>query len=156
MSEITKGGNRVKIYLAARYGRHLELQGYAKALTDLGHVITSRWIWGRHQVPDDGLDPLENAASEQFAKEDWIDLSAADLCLSFTEPMRTPSRGGRHVEFGIALAWMRRVWIVGPREHVFHCLEGVKRFETFEDIRVALAAEQGALGLQSAPCRATT
>jgi hypothetical protein len=48
---------------------------------------------------------------------------AADAVIIFTEiPNATPATGGRHVEFGLALAQGKRVIVVGPRENVFHYL----------------------------------
>ena len=48
---------------------------------------------------------------------------AADAVIIFTEiPNTILATGGRHVEFGLALAQGKRVIIVGPRENVFHYL----------------------------------
>jgi len=56
-------------------------------------------------------------------KEDGDDVAAAQLLIAFTEaPRSVRSRGGRHVEYGIALALRKPVWLVGPRENVFHAL----------------------------------
>lgn len=120
----------VKIYLAARYSRREELCGYRAELEALGHRVTSRWLNGNHQIDDAGLS-AEAAQEERvrFASEDWNDLMAADWCISFTEtPRSSNSRGGRHVEFGAALATGKVCVVVGPRENVFHCLPGVEWF----------------------------
>src|SRR5213076_749243 len=55
-----------KIYLAARYSRHVEMQGYAKQLRAAGYEITSRWINGSHQVMLNGevLGPEREAMFE--------------------------------------------------------------------------------------------
>ena len=131
----------MKIYLAARYSRQRELLGYATELLDLGHQITSRWIQGNHQVTDAELSELEFAVVKrmQFASEDLEDLLLADYCISFTEPPRSnASRGGRHVEFGLALGTAKRVLVVGHRENVFHCLPAVEFFATWPEARDAL------------------
>ena len=48
---------------------------------------------------------------------------AADAVIIFTEiPNTILATGGRHVEFGLALAQGKRMIIVGPRENVFHYL----------------------------------
>jgi hypothetical protein len=116
----------VKIYLAARYSRHPELQGYADQLRALGYEVTSRWINGDHQISDAGLAESGEgtvAERERFALEDFEDLTNADICISFTEaPRSSYSRGGRHVEFGIALGLEISCIVVGPRENIFHCL----------------------------------
>jgi hypothetical protein len=94
----------MKIYLAARYSRHVELEVCAADLRFDAHEVTSRWHKGEHQALDaDLLDNLELA--RRFASEDLDDLQRADLCISFTEqPHSSASRGGRHVEFGVAIA----------------------------------------------------
>ena len=124
----------MKIYMAARYSRHKELQGYAKQLIADGHEITSRWIWGTHQLDDAGLSvEAKRSERERFAKEDIEDLLKSEICISFTEePRATNSRGGRHVEYGIAIGAKQRCIIVGPQENVFHCLPQVLVCESFE------------------------
>jgi len=126
-----QAGGKMKIYLASRYSRHKELQTYAADLINRDHKITSRWIWGNHQIDDQGLSvEAKRAERERFAREDWDDIIEADICISFTEtPRSTNSRGGRHVEFGIALGLAMPCFVIGPRENVFHCLPAVPVFE---------------------------
>lgn len=141
----------LKVYLAARYSRHPEMQAYATVLREAGDEITSRWINGSHQVLDGQLIGTELEASVEsgnhgtvsqrmrFATEDWNDLTSADIVINFTEqPRSANSRGGRHVEFGAALALGLRCIIVGPRENVFHCLPEVEQFDTWSDAYDAL------------------
>lgn len=118
----------MKIYLAARYSRMEELKGYADELAAAGHVITSRWIRGGNGIPETAAVDME---SQRFALEDYRDLSAADTVISWTEPPRVEStaRGGRHVEFGLALAMGKRILVVGPRENLFHTMPGVHQFD---------------------------
>lgn len=117
----------LKIYLAARYSRREELNGYKRDLEQRGHEVTSRWLLGSHQIDDAGLsDEAHQVERQRFAQEDWEDLQAADVVISFTEaPRSSSSRGGRHVEFGAALALGKICVVVGPRENVFHCLPQV-------------------------------
>ena len=124
----------MRIYLAARYSRYQELQGYATELERAGHEVTSRWIQGNHQISDKELsEEAAEARRIQFAQEDLADLFKAELCISFTEvPRGSNSRGGRHVEFGIALGVGKPTYIVGHRENVFHCLPQVQFFPTWE------------------------
>ena len=125
-----------KVYLAARYSRREELCGYRTDLEKLCFEVTSRWLDGNHQIDDAGLSEEGSAAErERFALEDWEDLKAAEICISFTEPPRSfASRGGRHVEFGAALAWGMVVFVVGPAENVFHCLKQVKVFSNWQTL----------------------
>lgn len=120
----------MKIYLAARYDRHEEMERVAGLLEEDGHVVTSRWIHGHHDMDVDANDPSE------FAYEDWHDLDEADCLVSFTELSSVGyNRGGRHVEFGIALAEDKLMCIVGPRENVFHTLEYIQVVDSVEELR---------------------
>ena len=118
----------MKIYLAARYSRRLELCGYRDELTALGHEVTSRWLGGSHQIDDKGVpigddgerrfemgDPALAHWREHFATEDVADVLAAETLIAFTEEPRSGnSRGGRHVELGIAIAAGKHIVIAGP------------------------------------------
>ena len=123
----------MKIYLAARYSRRDELNGYRRALEARGHVVTSRWLSGTHQLGGDGLSvQAADAERERFASEDLADVMAAEVVISFTEePRKTNGRGGRHVEFGVAYASGKTCVVIGPRENVFHHLPGVAYFPGF-------------------------
>lgn len=127
----------MRIYLAARYSRRLELCVYRDQLRAMGQQVTARWLDGNHQIDDQGLSvEAKRAERERFAQEDYEDLIAAQCCISFTEiPRSTNSRGGRHVEFGIALGRGQWCIVVGPRENVFHCLPAVDVCETFAEAR---------------------
>lgn len=135
----------MKIYLAARYSRRLELCQYRTELHRQGHIVTSRWLNGAHQISRDGLrlgaegeEYVETGSDREaaelrafFASEDMADVRAAELVLAFTEnPRAEASRGGRHVELGMALAWEKEVWVIGPRENVFCWLPNVRQYDT--------------------------
>ncbi len=131
------------IYLAARYGRHPELHQYAQRLEAAGHVVVSRWIQGQHQALDATLvQPEARSDAQQFALEDVTDLCRATCFIGFSEALRAPSRGGRHVELGMALALRKRIIVVGGHEHVFHCLPQVEHYATFDEACAALNTEE--------------
>jgi nucleoside 2-deoxyribosyltransferase len=145
----------MKIYLAARYSRRLELCEYRSSLEALGHEVTSRWLNGKHQVDRDGLklgalgeEYVESGSDEQaaqlrdfFATEDMQDVRSAELMIAFTEQPRADAfRGGRHVEAGMALAWGIPLWVVGPRENVFYSLSSVAQHEAFADVAEKLGS----------------
>lgn len=139
-------------YLAARYSRREELLGYKADLEEVGHLVSARWLLGDHHYEPAELDAYEDAPSmppldlmRRFADDDLDDLIAADTVVAFTEePRTTGTRGGRHVELGIALglriaarstAWIGalegvevvgpRIFIVGPAENVFCALKDI-------------------------------
>lgn len=142
----------MRIYLAARYSRRLELCGYREQLQAAFFDVQSRWLDGNHQLSDKGI-PIGNDGEAlvegdaagiehaqlraKFARDDWEDVTAAQLVISFTEPPRSgASRGGRHVEFGIAMGRAINNIIVGHRENIFHWLPGIVFFPTWEQALV--------------------
>lgn len=150
----------MRIYLASRYSRRLELCAYKADIEAAGHTVTSTWLNGSHQISDTGTpigergeklvegddesaDVRSAALRNKFAGEDFRDVMMSELLIAFTEQPRSGhSRGGRHVELGIALGRMQRVWIVGPRENIFCWLEDVRHFETWPECYAALRAER--------------
>lgn len=123
----------MRIYLAARYARYEEMGGYVTdRLRELGHEVQAEWTTGQHHDTD----------SARCAGIDYNEIAAADVVISFTEPpgMETAGRGrgGRHVEFGIALAMGKRCIVVGYRENVFHHLPDVEFCERFADLLALL------------------
>jgi hypothetical protein len=138
----------MRIYLAARYSRRTELLNYKADLEAIGHTVPARWLLGNHQITDEEMETLEDAAKAEkrarFAEEDMTDLYSCEMTISFTEiPRTSTSRGGRHVEHGMAYARNQRTWIVGPRENVFHCLDDVRQFDTWPEAISALRNEYG-------------
>jgi len=152
----------MKIYLAACYSRRVELLGYRAELEAMGYVVTSRWLNGSHQISSSGvpigdsgealIEGDDGGQSEEakrlrqsFAQEDVADLDEATVIIAFTEPPRsTASRGGRHVEFGVALGWSMsdgdyRLIVVGYRENLFHWLPAVEFYATWEEAKAALS-----------------
>jgi hypothetical protein len=103
-------------------------------LKAMGHTITSRWIKPDtdHLVPIGLSAQAADAERERFAREDLEDVIACDAMVSLMEEPRTNSRGGRHVEFGMGLALGKKMFIIGPRETVFHHLRGVRHFDSVE------------------------
>lgn len=155
----------VRFYLAARYSRREELCAYRSTLAAHGAVVTSRWLNGNHQIDDRGVpigdsgatlveaDPgtaeADARAAElraHFASEDLRDVECADVVVAFTEePRVAASRGGRHVELGLALALRKQVVVVGPRENVFTWLPTVEHYPSWQSAlsRLTVLARNG-------------
>lgn len=122
----------------------------------MGHTVQARWLDGGHQISDKGV-PIGDSGEDmveatggpgddgailraKFAQDDWEDVINADVVINFTEsPRSEATRGGRHVEFGIALAKGARVIVVGYRENLFHWLPQVEFFETWDDLMQSVA-----------------
>jgi hypothetical protein len=142
----------ISYYLAARYTRRLELCRYREQLRNLRFEVYGRWLDGSHQLGDTGTPIGETGESlveegngdqaailrQKFALDDFEDVVNADRLVAFTEVPRTAnSRGGRHVELGIALGRGKPITVIGPRENVFCWLPGVEQFDTWAEFMAA-------------------
>ena len=129
-----------RIYLAAAYERNDEMRGVRDVLVALGYEVTSRWIdqevSGQTEAAGASELAVDPAAYVKFAHKDMDDLHAADTVISFTGGGHV-GRGGHHIEFGLALAYGKRLVIVGPREHVFHTLPEVEWYPDWSRLVMA-------------------
>lgn len=122
----------MRIYIAARFSRREEAGEVAAILTDLGHSITSSWIWqpASEMYREDG----PNFAGEA-AQKDLDEVESSDTLVYLSEMEDNIwGRGGRHVEFGAALAFRKDVWVIGPMENLFHYLQSVLHFDCLDDL----------------------
>lgn len=103
----------MKIYIAARFESQAEMRVWREKIQALGHEVTSRWLDVKEPYPP----------AETCAVVDLVDVRRADLVVCFSPRSGFYSgRGGRHVEFGYALAMGLPVLLVGEPENVFHWL----------------------------------
>lgn len=117
----------MKIYLAAKYARREELLPLAETMTSFGHECTSTWLTGETEI------------STANAEMDLRDVARADALLFFSEERDVGyMTGGRHVEFGYAVALRKQMAVVGCRENIFHMLKGVTHFESFEEAMLSI------------------
>lgn len=130
----------MKIYLAARYARREELCRYADDLKKKGHEVQARWLSGNHEMSESVVG--ETMFKMQHCKEDMEDVQACDTLIAFTEypnaMVSGAGRGGRHVELGLALAWGKTVFVVGPRENIFCYAPNVMAFKNWYDFYCGL------------------
>lgn len=119
----------MRIYLASNYSTHPQMREHAAALRSLGHQVECEWINGTHGGDDRAT----------YAEIDLRDLDSADAIVFFAEALEgSRTRGGKHVEFGYALAKGKCIFLVGKPANVFHHLPYVIRRETFEDMLHAI------------------
>ena len=132
----------MRVFLSGRFSRRDEFSSYADQLRSLGITVKARWMEPeRHGVTDDevmrelaDMTNVDEAGSiaALIAIEAFEDLCSSDVLVAFTEPPRsTNSRGGHHVEFGIALALGKWILVVGPRENVFHAMGNVEQVDAW-------------------------
>ena len=125
----------MRIFISARYGRREEMIQRGAELIEAGHEIVSRWLYVDGTTED--AREVEAATKTMpffkalgFANDDLHDLNTAEIFIAFTEETSSPyGRGGRHVEYGMALEKffnhrLKNIFIIGPRENIFHCLPG--------------------------------
>lgn len=130
----------MNVYIAARFSRRHECHALARKLIERGHAITSRWVKPEadHVLPVGISAQAADNERRRFAMEDVEDVLACDWMISLMEEPRSNSRGGRHIEFGMALGLAKQLTIIGPRETVFHHLDQVVHFDTIGDFVASL------------------
>jgi hypothetical protein len=123
----------LKIYLASQYSQKEHTLNYARRLDELPHVsITSRWVHEPHD-PYIQMHELDDHVLAATAMTDLQDIMASNTMVFFSQdPSTYTMRGGRHVEFGVAIAIGCLVCVIGPRENIFHYLDLPDRIKHFE------------------------
>ena len=135
----------MNVYLSARYPRRAELRQYADELAVLDIDVSSTWLIA--------TGPGEDIPTEANAQADLADLYASTVLVTFAEvpncAKEHASRGGRHVEFGIAYETGIVCIVVAPLfaggadyqgENVFHLLPGVIRVGSWDEAKALLVA----------------
>lgn len=123
----------MKVYIAGSWHNREALKSIRNTLRFYGHFVTSRW-----------LDVDENTDAYESAIMDKADIEAADVVAVF---MDVPSsKGGLHVEFGMAIGMKKRVIAVGSHltlaaSHVFCSLPEVRRVLGLDGLLALLAVE---------------
>lgn len=130
---IVINGRMMKIYMAAQYARRDELRIYREQLQARGIVVTSRWLDEKESLTSD----MGNHKDEWYVETatiDLVDVDRADAVIFFAEsPLVGIKRGGRHVEYGYALKSNKPIFVIGPKENVFHYVPRVYHFDSFEN-----------------------
>lgn len=138
----------VKVFLSARYSRRDELKGVRSGLHRLGFDVISRWLdtdWTETE-----RDAIYSSAApperrQEYAVLDVEDVRSCDIFVAFTEEPRSSSRGGRHVETGIAVGLHKPIVVVGPLENIFYHLPKITHVpmfnESFFDTMLRLVTE---------------
>lgn len=121
------------LYIAGQYARRDQFLQVRDKLIKIGYSVTSRWL--------EETKPLTGCMGQETS-EWYFETQATDLCdifratamLFFAEdPKQQPPRGGRHVEFGYALGLLKPIYVIGPKENVFHFNPLVVHFNSLED-----------------------
>ena len=122
----------MKIYLAAKFGEKNEMREWAAFLKNDGHEVTSTWLESKNQTDREAPEEVLVEA----ARQNLLDVLAADVLVTKSQEQGTVhTGGGRHVEFGYAVAEGMDIIVVGPKgEHVFHYLSGVQHVNNLDQL----------------------
>ncbi len=124
------------IYLAARFSRKDELNGYRRILERDGCEVTSRWLTGVHEWIGTVDEFIPHTAQQAFANDDLEDIERSGLFLYFADPPdNRGTRGGKDFELGYAYATGIPCIVVGHRSHVFTHLRDMVFCECFDAAR---------------------
>lgn len=119
----------MKVYIAAPYPLRDDAIALMAEIESAGAVVTSSWL--RHH------DEL----TDHFARVDLADVAGADVLVAWNPAgWKDTGTGGRHVEFGYAIALGKHIVLLGPPSNIFHHLSDVIRVETRESLLAVLAA----------------
>jgi hypothetical protein len=104
-----------RIYIAGRYSakKRLSLERDRLHALQLGTVIGT-WLDEEHLDYEEA--PLH--VRQEYALRDIRQVLESDLLILDT--LEPNHRGGREVEFGVALGTGITTWVVGPPRNVFH------------------------------------
>ena len=121
------------IYLAAPFGKKLEMREKREQLVSRGCDVQARWIDEDLFTSDTVPSQLGEAPSVEYlrtyAEIDFEDAKACDLFIVL------PGVGaGHHAEMGIALALGKKCVVVGEKNCIFHHLPQVIHYPTWDDL----------------------
>lgn len=120
------------IYLASRYSRKDEMRNRAEYLAGFGFTVTSTWLEEKYD-PNIKITDIADDTNRELAAIDLYDIDRSDTLIFFAEDQNNqPPRGGRHVEFGYALARGLDIVVIGVKENIFHYLKPIKVYPDWQ------------------------
>lgn len=106
----------MKIYLASQFKEQETMIQWSILLREHNHFITSRWLFATEELTN-------TSNAYDAAKVDLEDIDEAECLISSTlNRGELFTGGGRHIEYGYALAKRKKLINVGGFESVFHNL----------------------------------
>ena len=159
-----------KVYIASFFADKDRVRERAHELIAAGMIVTARW-YDEKAKPNATLKDFSDEYFRETAVFDIEDIIAANTvvltvptpeqCMGLTSGQL--SRGGRHFEagfqYGLMMAqWLssdfrytnRRLILLGPKENVFHYLDGqsvtikypmIQQYETWDEVVADLKGE---------------
>lgn len=116
----------MRAYVAGRFTGQARIKVEAQRLRDLGWKINASWL---DSVENDVGYSVEDG--QRYANRDLDEILSADILVLDT--LDESTTGGREVEFGYAYACDKGLVVVGPHRNVFHYLEPVFHFDSWDE-----------------------
>jgi nucleoside 2-deoxyribosyltransferase len=105
---------QLRVYIAAPYPDRPHMVHLMNRLESEGFEVTSTWL------------KQGDTLTDEHARVDLADVDRADIVLAVNhERWKDAGTGGRHVEFGYAVAKGKPIVIAGVRSNIFHHLSDV-------------------------------
>lgn len=139
----------MKIYIAASFTKREQACRLRDRLIECGFIITSGWLNGQYPLYGNG----NNLDMEKFSQMDLEDVTRAYCVVQITDVSiedknnKQQTKGGRHTELGFALAQGKHVFLLGPREQVFHFHPAVHQVNELDELIPLLIGFQRLEGL---------
>lgn len=115
------------VYIAAPYPEREAAIQVMNQLEEAGFRVTSTWLKGDDELAD------------KYARLDLEDIRRSQIVVALNpRHFHNSGTGGRHVEFGYALALNRPIVLVGERSNIFHYLSDVTVCEKADLVEVLL------------------
>lgn len=133
----------LRIYIAGWFGAKERLRLERDRIHTLGvGEVVGTWLDEETVAPEAPGQPLVVGATpeqcREYAFRDLGEVRYADLLILDTIDVNP--RGGREVEYGLALSTGLSVWVVGPRRNVFHHIAH-RQFDLWDDAIDCLAGD---------------
>jgi nucleoside 2-deoxyribosyltransferase len=120
-----------RIYIAGKFESAARLRDEREAIeAESNGQVVSTWL-------DEEEESATSGMKLSYARRDYHQIARADLLILDT--LDENPRGGREVEYGIALARGIEVWIVGPKRNVFH--EMAPNFDSWNEVHETLSSD---------------
>lgn len=122
------------VYIASYFNTKERLLPYRDQLQKMGYVVASRWLTEpENKTVSATLAGYDEDYLRAVAARDLEDILTSEIFILDT--LDVTERGGREVEFGVALRSEKRIYLVGPKRNVFHRLiPEALCFNTWEEL----------------------
>lgn len=114
----------MKIYFAGRYRDAAVFRHMGDGLREMGHQIVSSWIYTNRRAGRN-FEDISDEEKATIAQEDVDDVLSCDVLVLLSSD---GGRGGKHVEFGIAIGAGKRICVLGQKQNVFHWLLRIEEY----------------------------